>query len=637
MCVWRSGRYISESSERSKVLAKSKKLVAVAALATALLPAISAYQPAPASAADFADAAFQRVWTRTDKPVADKTAVRSWYWGPTPGETKTEAYAQGAGGTRKVQYFDKSRMEINNPDGDKNSQFYVTNGLLTVELVSGKMQVGNSSFEGRFPAHIPLASDNDDKNAPTYATFTQLANTYLGNHYATDQTGKAVNNNINRAGITSRDTSKEKYGVKYAHYDTTTQHNIADKFWDFVNLSGQVVGDDGKLTTAKLSDPWFYTTGLPISEAYWANVKIAGKQEDVMIQLFERRVLTYVPSYAPEWRVQMGNIGAHYYDWRYKGAGKQFIAHPDVKPITVAAGQVGSSSNPLRMVFTPSVNSTKIAGSGKGLADQLSKITGYTITVPPSPATSYAAVIESMGSNNVDIAWLAPFAYALAHQKFGAEAIASAVRYGSITYPSVFITADPNIKTIADFKGKKFAFVDPTSASGYLYPVAAFKNAGLITGSTPNLEGFFGSGNVLIAGGHDKVVSAVYNGQVAGGAVFGGPLSASTGNPTDARSLLAATYPDVYTKVRIIYESQQIPNDNVSVRKGLDPAMTKQIQQGLLELAGTDQGVKLIGDLYGITDLAPVTDSFYDPLRQVAEDAGISDFGSLFPTPVPKP
>jgi hypothetical protein len=41
-----------------------------------------------------------------------------------------------------VQYFDKSRMEINNPNGDKNSPFYVTNGLLTVELMSGKIQVG---------------------------------------------------------------------------------------------------------------------------------------------------------------------------------------------------------------------------------------------------------------------------------------------------------------------------------------------------------------------------------------------------------------------------------------------------------------------------------------------------------------
>src|SRR5207253_5856299 len=109
-------------------------------------------------------------------------------------------------------------------------------------------------------------------------------------------------------------------------------------------------------------------------------------------------------------------------------------------------------------------------------------------------------------------------------------------------------------------------------ASGYLYPVAYLKGLGLVTGTPPNTEGYFGAGNAVFDGGHDKVVTAVYNGQVSGGACFGGPLDPSTGAPTDARSLIAKTYPDVYSKVRIIGETQQIPNDTVSVRKGLDAA-----------------------------------------------------------------
>src|SRR2546423_1449331 len=132
--------------ERSKVLAKTKQVLAVAALTTLLAPALSVYQSTPASASDFADAAFQNVWNRTDKLVADKLVTRSWYWGPTPGETKSEQYAEGTDGVRKVQYFDKSRMEINNPNANKNDPFYVTNGLLTIELISGKMQIGNSQY-----------------------------------------------------------------------------------------------------------------------------------------------------------------------------------------------------------------------------------------------------------------------------------------------------------------------------------------------------------------------------------------------------------------------------------------------------------------------------------------------------------
>ena len=118
-------------------------------------------------------------------------------------------------------------------------------------------------------------------------------------------------------------------------YNTETSHNIADKFWAFLNQTGPVVNADGTTGDAKLSDPWFYTTGYAISEPYWANVKIAGKQEDVLIQLFERRVLTYVPSYEPQWQVQMGNIGAHYYDWRYNEAGKRTIPVADITPVTV--------------------------------------------------------------------------------------------------------------------------------------------------------------------------------------------------------------------------------------------------------------------------------------------------------------
>lgn len=615
---------------------KNAQRVLTAALLTSLVvPAVSMYGSKPAAAADFADAAFQSVWNRTDKLVADNQVTRSWYWGPTPGETKTESYAEGDGGTRKVQYFDKSRMEINDPKADKNSQFYVTNGLLTVELISGKMQTGNSRYETRYPANIPLASDNNDDNAPTYASFSLIANSPLGDHPFTDLTGGNVTQVVNKAGIVSRSTAFDKYGVKFGYYNAETKHNIADTFWTFLNQSGPTLGADGKTVNAKLSDPWYYTTGFAISEPYWASVKIAGKQEDVLIQLFERRVLTFVPSYAPEWRVQMGNIGAHYYDWRYKEAGQRVIPDANVTPVKPAAGELGSKEKPINMAFVPSSNTSGVLANGTPLGQLLGQVTGYEFKV--SVPTSYAAVIEAMGSNNVDVAWLAPFSYALANQKYGAQVILGAVRQGQITYPSVFITGDPNVKSVADLRGKKFAFVDPASASGYLYPVAYLKNAGLVTGTPPNAEGFFGSGNVVFAGGHDKVATAVYNGQVSGGAIFGGPLNKLTGQPTDARSLIAAANPDVYSKVRIIGESQQIPNDTVSVRKGLDAAMVKQIQNGLLKLTTTQQGRQLMYALYQIDDLVPVTDSFYDPLRQVAEDAGITNFEALFPTPTPKP
>ena len=57
--------------------------------------------------------------------------------------------------------------------------------------------------------------------------------------------------------------------------------------------------------------------GHPISEPYWARTKIGGAEQWVLLQLFERRTLTYTPANSPAWQVEMGNVGQHYYTWRY--------------------------------------------------------------------------------------------------------------------------------------------------------------------------------------------------------------------------------------------------------------------------------------------------------------------------------
>ena len=56
---------------------------------------------------------------------------------------------------------------------------------------------------------------------------------------------------------------------------------------------------------------------IQISESYWTRVKVSGVERDVLVQLYERRVLTYTPSNPDGWKVEMGNVGQHYYPWRY--------------------------------------------------------------------------------------------------------------------------------------------------------------------------------------------------------------------------------------------------------------------------------------------------------------------------------
>jgi len=281
-------------------------LVVAPLLGTALV----AVPPASAGVAP-ATATFQRTWARTDQPVATLAVNRTWMWGP-DGNTAamTETYAQAPGGTRTVQYFDKSRMEDNSYRAM--APWDVTNGLLVVELVTGNMQVGDSSFQARGSAQVNVAGDADDPTGPTYATFAGL----LGSQpYAP---GAAVNRRVNRAGQVTVDPGLNAQGVTAAYYVDVPgiKHQVASPFWGFMNSSG-LVDENGVHTTAALFENPFYATGYPITEAYWANVKVGGNYRDVLMQCFERRCLTYTPSNPSGWMVEAGNVGQHYYTWRY--------------------------------------------------------------------------------------------------------------------------------------------------------------------------------------------------------------------------------------------------------------------------------------------------------------------------------
>ncbi|HUP27227.1 MAG TPA: DPP IV N-terminal domain-containing protein [Chloroflexia bacterium] len=281
-----------------------------------------------ASAVDFAHPAFKRVWDRTDSLVASGQVSRTFFWGPEPRAAAQEQYVDSptGTGTRLVQYFDKSRMEINDPNGNQNSPFYVTNGLLTIELISGQMQIGNNAFVNRFAANIPISGDTDDVQAPTYVSFGAVSNTRIGDHPQPDRTKMAAPQNvtatINKAGQVGNDQTRAALpGTKVVYWEPATKHNIPDVFWQFLNATGPI-SETGQIVNKRLIDPWFYASGFPISDAYWSRVKIKGEMQDVMIQAYERRVLTYVPTNVPGFQVEMGNIGLHYYDWRYKDAGR---------------------------------------------------------------------------------------------------------------------------------------------------------------------------------------------------------------------------------------------------------------------------------------------------------------------------
>ncbi|RIK42512.1 MAG: hypothetical protein DCC58_10925, partial [Chloroflexi bacterium] len=257
--------------------------------------------------------AFQRVWERTDQPVASGATSRTWMWGPDAFTgVLQEEYAESPGGVRQVQYFDKSRMEVTHPDAVDDGLWYVTNGLLVVELISGWMQVGDDAFIKRSPAQVNVAGDADDPLGPTYATFALLLDDPAREHGAT------IYERVSRDGVVTEDPSLAVHNIQTAHLVEVPgiSHQVAAPFWTFMNSSGVVYQDGAYVEDALFINP-FYATGYPITEAYWASVKVAGTYRDVLMQCFERRCLTYTPGNPPGFLTEAGNVGQHYHTWRY--------------------------------------------------------------------------------------------------------------------------------------------------------------------------------------------------------------------------------------------------------------------------------------------------------------------------------
>jgi uncharacterized protein YkwD len=287
-------------------MVKSKQSLKYPLILTLVLLAaliVTIFEPARHARADgFGDTAFERIWQQGDGPVAAGQANRSWLWGASPNWVGYEFYEQAKPNShRLVQYFDKSRMEINDPNQDRNSQWFVSNGLLTLELVSGKMQTGDNRFEHRSPAPIPVAGDLTNNGGPTYASLTGLT-TAAGN-FAGNRTGQSVNEGVNGSGQVYR--IAPPVGTSYAYYEPQTQHNVPAVLWNWMQT---IPGSN-----------WTFALGYPISEAYWSQFKVGGQTKMVLVQLFQRRVLTYTPSNPAAWQVEMGNIGMHYFNWRYNG------------------------------------------------------------------------------------------------------------------------------------------------------------------------------------------------------------------------------------------------------------------------------------------------------------------------------
>ncbi len=263
--------------------------------------------------------------------------------------------------------------------------------------------------------------------------------------------------------------------------------------------------------------------------------------------------------------------------------------------------KLGSKQNPIKMFFVPSMEAGKVVQSGEAIASFLQKETGYYFKV--AVPTSYAAVIEALGTYQADIAWLPTYAYVLAKQKYDAQVKLMTVRNGLNKYRGQFVVrADSKITTLQDIEGKIVAYTDAASTSGYIYPSAVLKQKNV----NPK--------DHIFAGGHPQAILAVYSGRADVACTYWSPPDAK-GKPMDAREKLADTHPDVFDKIRIVDYTDWIPNDTVTFRNSLPAELDSKVEEALFRFANTPSGKATLKALYDIDGLERATDADYEVVR----------------------
>ena len=271
-----------------------------------------------------------------------------------------------------------------------------------------------------------------------------------------------------------------------------------------------------------------------------------------------------------------------------------FVAFVAAILATVVTLDFARAADVLNMGLVPSEDPRVIMSDNKMLLEQLEK--SLQMKIKPFIATDYNGVIEALRSKKLDIALLGPFSYALATSVANVEAFAllETERQGA-TYHSIIIARpDHGIRGLEDLGGKTFAFVDPGSTSGFLFPKAGLIKAGY------DPDTYFS--RVIFSGGHDASAIAVQNGKV------------------DAASIADALLETAYNRgmlkrgeVSVIWTSEAIPGPPIVYRRDLPEDLKAKIRAAFAEIHDLPWGPKT-----RIKRWVPATDSDYDVIRETA-------------------
>lgn len=253
----------------------------------------------------------------------------------------------------------------------------------------------------------------------------------------------------------------------------------------------------------------------------------------------------------------------------------------------------GKDPAKIRVALLPDENAATLIQNAQPLKAYLEKTLKKDIEIIVT--TDYSSMIEAMRFGRIEVAYFGPFSYVLAKSRAPEiEPFAVGVEKGKPTYNSILIAqAAGPVKTLADIKGRPFAFGDQASTSSHLAPRAHLMKQGL--------EGDKDY-KVVHLGAHDAVARAVQAGQVPAGAL----------SEPIFRSLIARNIIDPGKVVQIAL-TDAIPNYPIVMQGNLAPALKQAIRSAFIDMKDKD-----VLKSFRVEGFSPTDDKAYDVLRDTA-------------------
>lgn len=264
--------------------------------------------------------------------------------------------------------------------------------------------------------------------------------------------------------------------------------------------------------------------------------------------------------------------------------------------------QASAASQVLRVSAIPDEAPTELQRKFAPLGKYLEAQTGMKVQF--TPVTDYAAVVEALATNKIDLAWLGGFTYVQANIRTKGAATPIVQRAEDERFTTRFITTDPAIRSLADLKGKRFVFGSPSSTSGNLMPRYYLQQAKI----QPEKD----FRTVAYSGAHDATAAFVSAGRAEAGA-----LNASVWDKLVEQKKIDPN------KVRVFYTTPGYHDYNWTVRGGMDPALVRKLSAAFLNLNPANPEHKQILELQRASKFIPTQKSNYDKIEQAARSAGL--------------